>query len=88
MNEKIFSTRKQNFKTYFDEFVILGTFVKHSSEVDENAEVSAPLMMDVNGDTARYTSMSEEVKKPQQQQQRHSHGHGKGRHGRKGGRRN
>lgn len=44
-------------------------------------------MMDVNGDTARYTSMSEEVKKPQQQQ-RHSHGHGKGRHGRKGGRRN
>lgn len=51
-------------------------------------ETSAPLLMNVNGDTARYTSMAEEVLKKPTRTQHHnsnsSNGHGKGRHGRKG----
>lgn len=69
-------------------FVVSGTFVMHSTEEalerppgQDQEGASAPLLMDINGDTARYSNMSEQVKKPRAN---HHHGHGKGKHGRKG----
>lgn len=50
-----------------------------SMTMDENVGACVPLLMENNGDTGRYQSISEEVVKVKSQR-----GHGKGKHGRKG----
>lgn len=52
-----------------------------SMTMDENVGACVPLLMENNGDTGRYQSISEVKVKSQRG---HGHGHGKGKHGRKG----